>query len=146
MARKDVVCESCQTDFSYYPGNSTGRFCTNQCRADWQYHSYIERWLDGKETGNQNDGRRSNHVRRWLFEKYDSKCQHCGWREVSEWTGLIPLQVNHIDGDWQNTIPTNIELCCPNCHSLTEFHGSLNKGRGRYSKGKLHPKHRNAGD
>jgi len=73
----------------------------------------------------------SGHIRRYLFEKKDHKCEKCGWSEVNIFTENIPLQINHIDGDYKNNKEENLELVCPNCHSLTEFHGSRNKGRGR---------------
>ena len=66
-----------------------------------------------------------------MFEKNDNKCQKCGWSIISEYTGKIPLQVDHIDGDWTNNRPENLQLLCPNCHTLTANYGSLNKGKGR---------------
>lgn len=33
--------------------------------------------------------------------------------------------------DWRNVQPNNIDLLCPNCHSLTPTFKALNKGRGR---------------
>ena len=29
----------------------------------------------------------------------------------------ITLEINHIDGDWLNNDPRNLEFLCPNCHS-----------------------------
>lgn len=66
-----------------------------------------------------------------MFEKYDNKCSICGWNDINEYTGKIPLQIDHIDGDYTNSIEENLRLLCPNCHSLTENYGSRNKGNGR---------------
>jgi len=66
-----------------------------------------------------------------MHEKHDSKCEQCGWGETHPTTGLVPLTIDHIDGDWTNNKPKNLKLLCPNCHSLTPTYGSLNKGRGR---------------
>jgi hypothetical protein len=41
------------------------------------------------------------------------------------------VEVEHIDGDWQNNNPENLILLCPNCHSLTPTYRGLNRGRGR---------------
>ena len=41
------------------------------------------------------------------------------------------LQVNHIDGNYKNNREENLELLCPNCHSLTPNYRSLNRGKGR---------------
>jgi 5-methylcytosine-specific restriction endonuclease McrA len=46
-------------------------------------------------------------------------------------TGLIPLTVNHIDGNSENHRPENLELLCGGCHTLTPNYGRLNQGKGR---------------
>ena len=56
---------------------------------------------------------------------------NCDWCEVHPITGNIPIQLNHIDGDSDNNKLNNLELLCPNCHSLTFNYGNLNKGNGR---------------
>jgi predicted HNH restriction endonuclease len=62
----------------------------------------------------------SLHIKRYLFELHDSKCQGCGWGVVNPYTNKVPLEVEHIDGDSQNNKFENLKLLCPNCHSLTE--------------------------
>ena len=62
----------------------------------------------------------SNHIRKYLFEINDSKCNVCGWGEKNIKTNKIPLEVDHIDGDSQNNTINNLRLLCPNCHSLTD--------------------------
>ena len=52
--------------------------------------------------------------------------------KVNEFTGKIPLEVHHIDGDCTNNKEENLQLLCPNCHSLTENFGSRNKNSKRY--------------
>jgi 5-methylcytosine-specific restriction endonuclease McrA len=78
----------------------------------------------------------SNNIRRYLFEKNNFRCEKCGWNEVHCKTGLVPLQVHHIDGNSKNNLENNLQLLCPNCHSLTENYGSRNKnatkGRSKY--------------
>ena len=73
----------------------------------------------------------SNHIKRYLREKYDNKCCLCGWSEVNMITGKVPLVADHIDGFWQNNQESNLRLICPNCDSLTATYAALNKGRGR---------------
>lgn len=41
------------------------------------------------------------------------------------------VEVEHIDGDWENNSLTNLTLLCPNCHALTPTFRGLNRGRGR---------------
>jgi len=96
-----------------------------------RYEAYVKRWKDGHENGMKGKTSTSAHIRRYLFEQSDSKCQQCGWGEVNTFTGKVPLQINHIDGDFRNNKEGNLELICPNCHTLTENYGSRNRGRGR---------------
>lgn len=54
----------------------------------------------------------------------EAKCERC---QLTEWNGeLIPLELHHIDGNNSNHKYLNLEILCPNCHSLTETH-STNK-------------------
>lgn len=103
-----------------------------------KYEEYIKRWNCGLETGNYKDGESLHrHLRRYMFDKNNSKCKKCGWCEVNTKTGKIPLTVNHIDGDCTNSKEDNLELLCPNCHSLTHNYGALNMGSGRAQRRKI---------
>jgi len=55
----------------------------------------------------------------------------CGWDKKHRKTNKVPLQFHHEDGDSKNNKEYNIKMICPNCHSLTDTYGSLNKGKGR---------------
>lgn len=127
-------CLNCGKEIILYP-TTTGKFCSCQCFSDYQYKRKVEDWHEGKISGNQKFTY-SAFIRRYLFEKYDSKCQLCGWGEVNSYTGKVPLQVHHIDGNSENNKEENLQLLCPNCHSLTENFGSRNKnashGRSEY--------------
>ena len=110
---------------------SGGKFFSVQCLRDYEYRQYINRWLQGSETGNRGLVQISNHVRRYLIEKYGEMCQRCGWSERNQTTGRVPITISHINGDWTDSTEGNLELLCPNCHSLTPTYGALNKGNGR---------------
>lgn len=120
-------CLNCGKELDY----SAKKYCSNDCQAQYEYSSYIERWKNGEESGNVSRCGISNHIRRYLFEKYNSKCQRCGWGEVNPFTKLVPLQVHHIDGNCINNNEDNLQLLCPNCHSLTDTYGSLNANSSR---------------
>ena len=110
------------------------KYCTHKCFRNHEQQISVEQWIAGKKSGNKGQGKyivAAPFVRRWLFEKYNSKCVECGWNRVHPITGRIPLQANHIDGNAQNTTPENLELLCPNCHAMTLNYGSLNRGNGR---------------
>lgn len=68
---------------------------------------------------------------RVLRSLYGDRCANCGWSERNQTTGRVPVEVEHIDGDWQNNALTNLTLLCPSCHALTPTFRGLNRGRGR---------------
>lgn len=113
------------------------KFCSNQCQSDYRYKTYIESWKNGNKDGMTGKYGLSQHIKRYLFEKYKNKCQICGWGETNKKTGKIPLEVHHIDGDYTNNKEENLQLLCPNCHSLTETYKNANdhgrKGRDKYN-------------
>lgn len=102
-------------------------FCSGKCQRDYAYTKYIEDWKNGKENGLKGEYGISNHIRRYLFEKNDCKCEVCGWGEKNEFTDKIPLEVHHKDGNYKNNKEENLQLLCPNCHSLTDTYKSHNK-------------------
>lgn len=116
-------------------------YCSLSCDRERKHIDRVQAWLSGKHSGG-NEYAVSPFVRRYLFEKYDSKCSICGWNKINPQSGNIPLQVDHIDGNPLNNAEENLRLLCPNCHSLTPTYGALNKGNGRayrrqrYAEGK----------
>lgn len=72
-------------------------------------------------------GKLSGYIRKYIWEKYDSKCARCGWAEIHPVTGHPPLEIDHIDGDFRNCNEDNLILICPNCHALTPTYRALNK-------------------
>jgi len=109
------------------------KFCNNTCIAEFRYNAYILSWKKGLNDGQKGYGwgQVSSYIRRYLFEKFNSKCTSCGWNRVNIKTGKIPLQVEHVDGNPENHSEENLSLLCPNCHSLTPTYGKLNLGKGR---------------
>jgi 5-methylcytosine-specific restriction endonuclease McrA len=105
-------------------------FCSRKCHSAHSYNLYVAMWLRGEESGG-GPGRISKKVRRWLFSKRGRCCECCGWNKQHSRSGKIPLEINHINGNPNDHRPENLEILCPNCHSLTDHHGSLNYGNGR---------------
>lgn len=115
------------------------KFCSLTCQQNFYRNLYIERWKQGKENGLSGEYGISSRIRHYLMDKYSYKCQKCGWGEVNPFTGKIPLEVHHKDGSYQNNQEENLELLCPNCHSLTETSKSHNKN-GRKGRKKYYQK------
>lgn len=107
------------------------KFCSHKCQADYVQDEYILSWKNGDVDGRVGQNEMSKRIRNYMLAKADYKCEICGWGEINETTGKIPLQVHHIDGDYRNCVEENLQVLCPNCHSLTPNFGSLNaEGRG----------------
>lgn len=91
---------------------------------------------NGNENGLKGSCQISGHIKRYLFEKYDNKCARCGWSEINKYTNNIPLEIEHIDGNYLNNNEDNLILICPNCHSLTATYKGANRGHGRKERRK----------
>lgn len=124
---EDRYCNNCNSILN----DSQTKFCSITCQWDYQYKENIEKWKQGILLGYNLAEGMCSWLRKFIFEKFDSKCCQCGWAQINPATGKIPLQVDHIDGDYKNNKEENLRLLCPNCHSLTPTFGSLNKGKGR---------------
>ena len=108
----------------------------SKCQKEYEYKNYIERWKSNQETGLRGEYQISMHIKTYLFKKYNNKCARCGWGEVNKYTNNIPLEVEHIDGNYQNNKEENLILLCPNCHSLTETYKGANLNHGRKQRKK----------
>ena len=64
---------------------------------------------------------------RLIEEGYkEDKCELCGWSEKRRGEKYTPCELHHIDGDRTNHKLNNLQLLCPNCHSLTSTHRAKN--------------------
>ena len=61
----------------------------------------------------------------------DEKCEICG---VSIWQGVkLPLELHHKNGNHLDNSFENLQILCPNCHSIQEGNSGANKGK--YTRG-----------
>jgi hypothetical protein len=103
-------------------------FCSSNCR-------HLETRKNRKEKIVSEGGIKSKKDK-WILEELRGKC--CESCKEKKWLNEeIPLDIHHIDGDSDNNIFENLQLLCPNCHRLTDNHGSKNKN-GKSSKRKLY--------
>lgn len=78
----------------------------------------------------------SMHIKTYLLDKYQNKCSKCGWSEKNQYTNKVPLEIEHIDGNYLNNLEQNLIVLCPNCHSLTSTYKGANINKGRKSRKK----------
>lgn len=116
------------------------KFCCQECKSEYFYNLYIQDWLDEKESGLVGLGI-SNHIKKFMLRKSNYQCELCGWSIKNPFTNTLPLEIHHIDGDYTNNRESNLQVLCPNCHSLTENYKGANKSnrnRNQYSSRKNH--------
>lgn len=107
------------------------KYCSSECETNYKYNQRVERWKSGEDDGIRANGTTTDTIKRYLREKYNNSCAKCGWHEFNEYTGKVPLEVHHINGDWSDNREENLILLCPNCHSLTPTYKACNVGNGR---------------
>lgn len=114
-------CPHCNTSMK----SRQQEFCSKACRKDWR----TKEWLSGNliiETEHT-----PKIIRHWIIGLRGSVCWKCGWAEENPSTGNVPVELDHIDGNYKNNSVDNLQLLCPNCHSLTPNYRGLNMGNGR---------------
>ena len=115
------TCLYCEKQLS----RSNKTYCNNVCQQAAQRKNKLESGLEKCS---------SKFIRAITIEKFGPKCMKCGWCEINPITGKVPIELNHIDGNSNNNDLSNLELLCPNCHSLTPNFRNLNKGNGRQKR------------
>ena len=126
-------CKNCGKEIHAKSRNTA--YCSNSCYLEKKRKEKISRWLNG-ENFVKGGHQIPSFIREYLLKLHKNKCEKCGWSETNKSTGLIPLQIHHIDGDCTNNHIENLQVLCPNCHSLTDTFGSLNKDSKRFHRSK----------
>ena len=106
------------------------KYCSPKCQQDYQKQQKILQWKNQEFSGLKGKYQISNTIRNYLLEKANYSCECCGWSKINPFTNKIPLEIHHIDGDYRNNREDNLQVLCPNCHSLTStYKGSNKNGR-----------------
>ena len=116
---KKFSCQNCGSDIPFKHYRKTEpKFCSKKCQMDI-------RWIEQKGKIERGEVVWSETQRKYLSEKRGYKCEICS---TSEWCDSeLTLQVDHIDGNPDHNLPSNLRLLCPNCHSQTPTYKGGNK-------------------
>jgi hypothetical protein len=124
IVRSKKPCKKCLNCLKILSSNKK-IYCDNICQHSAQRKNKIEKGFDKCS---------SRFMRDYLIDKHGAECMKCQWKQINNTTGKIPIEMNHIDGNSENNDLDNLELLCPNCHSLTSNYRALNKGNGRHKR------------
>lgn len=126
--KRTYNCQYCNKT-ALWSNTKVNKFCSSICHGmyRWEYETKPR-----IESGTENIDPFT--LKKYLIEKFGNKCNAEGCVIKDTWLGKpLVLQLDHIDGDSDNNLPSNIQLLCPNCHTQTETFGSKGKGN-RYKK------------
>ena len=107
--------------------NFQTKYCSSQCQQDYQVQQKIIEWKNGEFDGMSGKYGLSKIIRNYMLKKANYSCELCGWNKINPITNNCPLEIHHIDGDYRNNKEENLQVLCPNCHSLTPTYKALNK-------------------
>lgn len=100
------------------------KYCSIVCQAQKTISINFEKILANETV--------SFYILRNYLLKYNCKCSECGISDTYN-NKPITLQCDHIDGDSDNNVLTNVRLLCPNCHSQTDTWCGRNKKNSKRS-------------
>ena len=134
---KNCSCQERKRGFCSICGKRLPKFgvkyCSRSCiaKAAWGSPEKIRSWLAGeidagKPAGKDDKKNLSEWARNYLLEEAGYKCPLCGWDTPHPNTGKPPLEIDHVDGNRRNNSRENLQVLCPNCHSLTPTYRRYN--------------------
>jgi hypothetical protein len=116
---KDIYyCKQCNNLINSRSKN----FCSSSCRTLYRVLSIV----------NDESQIESRTAKKYLTYKYGHKCSIC---KISDWQSKpLVMILDHIDGNSENNLISNLRLICSNCDSQLPTYKSRNKGKGRHSR------------
>jgi 5-methylcytosine-specific restriction endonuclease McrA len=132
IPRKDTKCKYC---IKIFPSPSAAGAHSFRCHSNPQNAiraGEIEKAKIKKYNEMTYSEVPKSYKRERIFNDQNGKCNKCS---LDKWLGeLITLEIEHKDGNHQNNARENLELLCPNCHSLTTTWRGRNKNKGKSGK------------
>lgn len=121
--RKVRFCTVCKTE------TLNQKFCSSTCSGEAMFKETLKKFENGELTHDNTIKKCLSFTRKYCCEKCSNEGVHMG--------ESLTLQLDHIDGNSDNNLPSNLRFLCPNCHSQTPtfcFKGRQNKNTKREMK------------
>lgn len=109
--RVRIKCAICATEIITLRSRNR-KYCSSSCKITGLAAMKIERFKTSRLFGRWKD---SKAMKKYLLEKYGC-CQRCGWKEE-----VNVLEAHHKDRNRRNNTEENVDLICPNCHSIDHY-------------------------
>lgn len=122
--KKNSTCKECRNEIKFHKV-----YCNNECQQKFQRKLIFEKIEKGIHATVG-----SKIFKTYLIEKFGEQCMKCSWKDKNEYSNKIPVELHHIDCNPDNNKINNLQLLCPNCHSLTKNWKGITQGSGRYSR------------
>lgn len=119
-------CRNCELSLKGH--HVQKKYCSKKCEMEYREKMFFQ------EIESDCSLISDRRMKIYLIKKYGEKCMECGWDEKHPITGKVPIELEHVDGDSKNQQLSNLQLLCPNHHSLTKTYRALNRGRGRTNR------------
>ena len=139
MNRKDILNKKFDVELWINEQKSKAYICKQLSCKPSTLETYLKLWGINYSGNQGNRGSKSNKrisameylnketvsipkLRRKLIED-GLKQEACEVCSITQWLGKkIPLELHHKDGNRFNNDISNLQIICPNCHSLTPNH------------------------
>lgn len=106
------------------------KFCNVECQRDYKVEQY-KKWCNSLFYVTSREI--PDYFRRFLKEEQSNKCAICYKLNVWEGKDLV-LIMDHVDGNSENNVRSNIRFVCPNCDTQLPTYCGRNKGNGRHHR------------
>lgn len=127
VSKHKKLCLCCQKE------TLNAKFCSMECQHEFRRQQYKKEVI---HTGVVPIPKCGNPrvAKNYLIREKGNVCEVC---KNKIWNNkLIPLNIDHINGDPYDHRVDNLRLICPNCDAQTSTYKGKNKGKGRYSRRK----------
>jgi 5-methylcytosine-specific restriction endonuclease McrA len=116
-ARKDnCICSYCSKTFYKAPSKIKNKSNTHYCCREHKDKAQRLGGVKEIQPNHYGTGSGAHSYRIKAFRILENQCNRCGWKQYKS-----ILVVHHKDRNRRNNSIDNLEILCPNCHSIEHY-------------------------